>query len=1162
VAQAARLQSGGDREAKNETAGRAPTAAPSAPTAAISRSPIEGRRGTLLSPRRVQAALKVSSVSDPAEREAERVAAAVMSMPDAAPRIQAGVARAAQRSPLIAARQPARAPAAATPRAPPVRAGSAPAPASAPSPGGADAATEAKIRQSATGGAPLSPKTRGFLEPRFKADFGGVRIHTDANARNLASRIGARAFTFGRHIFFNEGQYRPDSREGMGLLAHELTHTIQQSETVQRQAEPAAQAPRVTERTAPQASRLGLSDALDFFADAANAIPGFRMFTILIGFNPINMAHVEASAANILRAIVEFLPGGNIITRVLDSYGIFDRVGSWIEAQLRTLGISGASIRAALDRFLDSLGWSDIFDLGGVWRRARAIFADPAQRIITFAGSLFSEILRFVREAVLRPLAGLAEGTRGYPLLKAVLGQDPVTGEPFPRTAETVIGGFLTLIGQEELWGNIQRANAIPRAWTWFQGALGGLMSLVRSIPGRFMDALRSLEIIDFVVLPRAFARLAMTFGGFLADFGAWALGTIFDLLKIIIEVVAPGVMPYLQRAAGAFQTIVRNPVRFVQTLVRAAIQGFRQFAGNFLTHLRASLVGWLTGAMSGANIYIPQGFNLREILKFVLSVLGLTWANIRAKLVRATSEPVVVALETGFEIVRTLVTEGPVAAWQKILETLGNLRDMVIEQVMEFVRSRIVQAAVTRLLSMLSPAGALIQAIIAIYNTVMFFIERLRQIAQVAASFIDAIATIAAGNIGPAANRVEQTMAGMLTLVISFLARIAGLGRVADAVTNIINRVRQPIDRALDRVVNWIVEQARRLGRLVVGGARAAVRAVAGPADGEVGSTETFSGGQEGHRMWVDTRSAQPHLMMASVSKPLSQHLVDFRREADSLNPAEIKNDTIAKIAIVSPVVAQIETAAQRAGPASAEPVDAKTRLDGEITQHERTIRPHLIVILNNLKRNVPECIDPAIPVQFVMGEAMVPADRPEYVRQLQMQETGICEMTVAQWLRNRGRFMQRGRDPRSADSQAAARRTIQTAIERRLTLPASSTSPTPGLGDHERQAITQMFASGTPAERAAGFSAADAAARAATWMAGQRALHSPDQVAGGEQADITGMGTTRVNSSIGANWGSRNLATTLEAAVNSWLSGTGVGRPVPAEFRGVVKMKVRLIV
>jgi hypothetical protein len=116
----------------------------------------------------------------------------------------------------------------------------------------------------------------------------------------------------------------------------------------------------------------------------------------------------------------------------------------------------------------------------------------------------------------------------------------------------------------------------------------------------------------------------------------------------------------------------------------------------------------------------------------------------------------------------------------------------------------------------MLSPVGAFIQAIIAIYNTVMFFVERLRQIVQVAAAVIDSIAAIAAGQIAAAANRVEQTMAGLLTLVISFLARLVGLGRVSDAVTNVINRVRAPIDRALDRVIEWIVNAARRLGRFV----------------------------------------------------------------------------------------------------------------------------------------------------------------------------------------------------------------------------------------------------------------------------------------------------------------------------------------------------------
>lgn len=834
----------GAREAKAAEPARSVTSTVRAREPArssIARAALDGRRSTLLSPRTIQPSLRVSQPSDAAEIEADRVAKAVISAPEPAP-------TATQRSPPALHR--AAAPAAATGK----------------KKGGADPAVEAKVRKSATGGTALPAKTRATLEPRFRANFAGVRIHTDKNASSLATQLGARAFTFGNHIFFNDGQYDPNSKGGMELLAHELTHTIQQGETIQRKAIDAGET-RVTERAPQQASRLGLSDALDFFADAANAIPGYRMFTILIGVNPINMSAVEASAANILRAIVEFLPGGNIITRVLDSYGIFDKVGGWIEGQLKSLGITASAIKAALKKFLDSLGWRDIFDLGGVWNRAKAIFTDPISKIISFAKSLFTEILRMVREAVLRPLAALAEGTAGYPLLKAVLGFDPVTGEAVPRTADTIIGGFMTMIGQEELWQNIKKANAIPRAWAWFQGALGGLMGLVRSIPGRFIAALKGLEIMDFVVLPSAFIKLAKTFGTFLVDFGTWALGTVLDLLKIIVEVVAPGVMPYIAKAGAAFNTILRDPVRFVQTLVRAAVQGFRQFASNFLTHLKASMIGWLTGALGGTGIYIPQGFSVMEILKFVLSVLGLTWANIRERLVKATSETTVKVLETSFDIVKTLVTEGPAAAWQKIVETLTNLKQMAIDAVMDFVKSKVVSAAVTKLLSMLSPAGAVIQAIIAIYNTVMFFIERIKQIAAVAASFIDSIATIAAGNIGPAADRVEQTMAGLLTLVISFLARIAGLGKVSDAVVGLIAKIRAPIFKAMDKVVEWIVATAKKLGKLVVGAAKKVLNWFREKRQMQLGDGAT-------HTLAFKGNETMARLTLASVEKPVEEHL------------------------------------------------------------------------------------------------------------------------------------------------------------------------------------------------------------------------------------------------------------------------------------------------
>lgn len=79
------------------------------------------------------------------------------------------------------------------------------------------------------GGERLTPSTRSFMESRFGRDFSSVQIHRDAQADTLSRGINARAFTLGDNIFFARSQYQPHSQEGQRLLAHELTHVVQQS---------------------------------------------------------------------------------------------------------------------------------------------------------------------------------------------------------------------------------------------------------------------------------------------------------------------------------------------------------------------------------------------------------------------------------------------------------------------------------------------------------------------------------------------------------------------------------------------------------------------------------------------------------------------------------------------------------------------------------------------------------------------------------------------------------------------------------------------------------------------------------------------------------------------------------------------------------------------
>ena len=85
-------------------------------------------------------------------------------------------------------------------------------------------------------------------------------------------------------------------------------------------------------------------------------------------------------------------------------------------------------------------------------------------------------------------------------LLSAVLRQEPDhRREARAADAETLIGGFMKLIGQEEVWENIKKGNAVPRAWAWFQGALKGALGFVRRSPAGFIAALQVAEIFDIV---------------------------------------------------------------------------------------------------------------------------------------------------------------------------------------------------------------------------------------------------------------------------------------------------------------------------------------------------------------------------------------------------------------------------------------------------------------------------------------------------------------------------------------------------------------------------------------------------------------------------------------------------------------------------------------
>ena len=233
---------------------------------------------------------------------------------------------------------------------------------------------------------------------------------------------------------------------------------------------------------------------------------------------------------------------------------------------------------------------------------------------------------------------------------------------------------------------------------------------------------------------------------------------TLKQMKAMLVQVAA--------KAESVVDQILQDPIGFLGNLVGAVKQGFQQFVGNILKHLAQGLMGWLLGELADAGITMPESFDLKGILSLVAQILGLTWANIRARAASMLGEEVVAMIEQGVEVFQkivhiftTLRDQGLAGLWEMIADKIGDLKAQVMDQIQDFVLTKVIVAGVTWVIGLLNPASAFVKACKAIYDIVMFFVERGSQIMALVNAIVDNLAAIASGNLSAAANLVEEVL-------------------------------------------------------------------------------------------------------------------------------------------------------------------------------------------------------------------------------------------------------------------------------------------------------------------------------------------------------------------------------------------------------------------
>ena len=281
------------------------------------------------------------------------------------------------------------------------------------------------------------------------------------------------------------------------------------------------------------------------------------------------------------------------------------------------------------------------------------------------------------------------------------------------------------------------------------------------------------------------------------------------EVLRRVIEGVLRlvGIDPaaffgFVGRAEGTLRVIIDSPGTFLRNLLGAVTGGIDLFASRIGTHLETGVVGWLTGTLGPAGLIIPAKFDLFGVLDLLRQILGLTWDALKARARTVVGEKNLERLEGVFAYIGTLASAGWGKLWEQITADVAALRERVFGEITTFVQQSVIVAAITRLAMLFNPVGAIVQLVLTAWNLFTFLRDNLARLAELVKSVVGTITEIAHGVLDTAAMAVEGVLGRALPLAIDLLARTFGLRNVGSRVRDIIQGVRDPVEKAIDAVL------------------------------------------------------------------------------------------------------------------------------------------------------------------------------------------------------------------------------------------------------------------------------------------------------------------------------------------------------------------------
>lgn len=456
--------------------------------------------------------------------------------------------------------------------------------------------------------------------------------------------------------------------------------------------------------------------------------------------------------------------------------------------------------------------------------------------------------------------------------------------ESIIAACQTIIDSARTRIAKifSDLPASLQSWAAQEQAW--FDKKLDGLKQETVAARDAFTKDIsqQASQAVDEV--RTEISELRKKAGGLLGRIADAIRRFVDDPAKFIIEgllellgISPPAFWAVVAKIKKVVDDIVEDPLGFANNLMAGIGQGFSLFFGNFAGHMVRGFLTWLLGDLK--DVQVPKDVSLRSIVTFFLQIMGITWPNIRKIIAKKIGEKNVALIEKVYSLVSLLMEKGPEGIFDMIKEKLDPqaIVDQVVQMAVEFMVTAIAKQVAARLLLLFNPAGAILQAIEAIYRVLKWVFQNAAKIFTLVETIVNGLADIVSGNVGGFAKAVERGLAMLIPPVLAFVADYFSLGDLPKMVAKQIKGFREWILAKIEAGFDWLIAKGKALlAALGIGGKK---KGAGEGADVAVGEEIEFDADGEAHRLWIDVSGASATLMVASEQQTVAQYLGQVKR-------------------------------------------------------------------------------------------------------------------------------------------------------------------------------------------------------------------------------------------------------------------------------------------